>query len=329
MLSVSEADSHRRVRPRGVLLALLMACGLARDLPRRPPPTLASIAPAVQTPSPGTQSARDPVPVRQMARGPTRSGPSHATPPWSRWLQAANDGDPGAACRLAVLLDDCRRVHEVDAMVETQVSVAAAGTGESTREAGEIVRLQASVEAQRERCAGVPATLRQHDADFVLRAALAGHAPSMLRYLTDPPLAAPSPAERAAALASYRQYAPDFLEELLQRGSREALGLAFRIAQGEEFVAGAPVQPRDAAAAVRYGTALLYLYEDDPATRIGVDTALGETDTASAHRAQGEGQELARRFLAQAAVLAAPGGDPDGCTNGWPRAPRATTAAAH
>jgi hypothetical protein len=323
---VSEAVFPRNPVLRAAALALLVL-GLARDAGTPPAPTL-----------------RDaPLPIRiervPLALDRTRraheaapNAPMRAIAPaseWSQWLQAANDGDPGAACRLAAMLDDCRLEREVDAMVETQVLMAAAGASEVAQEAGQIASLQATVEAQRQRCAVLPAPLLSHDADFLLRAALAGHEPSMLRYIVDPPLALPSAVEREAALAMYRQHAPGFLDALLRRDSVDALALAFRIAQGEEFVAGAPVRARDAAAAARYGTALLRLREDDAATLIGVETALSEIDTASAHRAQSQGQALAQRLLQRDGAIAMRVPAADECASGWPGRERALSTAAY
>ena len=309
--------SHRRLGFRRAALALLVlaltrdsalsASRLRHELPASLP---ASVPASVAAPAPQTTTA---------TRAAGELPPVHAAE-WSGWLQAANDGDPVAACRFAAMLDDCRRAREVDAMVNTQLSMAAAGDADATRAALDIAVLQASVDALHARCAVLPDVLLQHDADFLLRAALAGHAPSMLRYLVDPPLSAPSAPEREAALAAYRGHAPSFLDALLQRAEPDALALAFRIAQGEEFVAGAPIRPRDPAAAVRYGSALLALREDDAATLIGVETALSQLDAARARHAQHKGRQLATHFLPrQAQLMDAPTETSwDECTRGWP-----------
>ncbi len=310
---------HRRLGFHRAALALLVLA-LTRDSA----PNAGRLRHELPAPMPVSVQAPVAAPATQAAPA-TRTANAGALQPvhaadWSRWLQAANDGDPVAACRFALLLDDCRRAREVEAMVNTQLSMAAAGDTDATGAARDIAVLQASVDALHARCAVLPDVLLQHDADFLLRAALAGHAPSMLRYLVDPPLSAPSAPEREAALAAYRRHARLFLDALLQRTEPDALALAFRIAQGEEFVAGAPIRPRDPAAAARYGSALLALREDDAATLIGVETALSQLDAARARHAQHEGRQLATRFLSrQAQLMDAPAETSwDECTRGWP-----------
>ena len=308
-------------------LALLTLFGASSDTPSAfSRETAMNVSPPIAV---RVERQRWAAPHPDIVIAATRARPLHVAngAEWSQWLQAANAGDPGAACRLALMLDDCRLVREVDGMVDTQVSMAAAGEIEPAHEARDIAALQASVESQRSRCAVLPSVLLQHDADFLLRAALAGHEPSMLRYLVDPPLAAPSAPERAAALETYRQHADGFLEALLRRASPDALALAFRIAQGEEFVAGHPIRARDAAAAARYATALLMLREDDAPTLIGLETALSQLDADSGRRAQLEGRRMAALFLiARPQVAAAPASDE--CATGWPGLNRAVTASA-
>lgn len=307
--------------------ALVLLPGLSRDAPVVP--RHASLNDLLLPMSVAMPRSR--FDLHSAAFGPSSSPQAPAPKPiptraeWSEWLNAANAGDPGAACRLALMLDDCRLARDVDEMVDTQLSMAVAEQGDSVRAAQDIAALQASVEATHARCAVLPDALTQHDGDFLLRAAIAGHEPSMLRYLADPPLAAASQAERAAALAAYRQNAGWLLDALLQRASPDALALAFRIAQGEEFVAGSPIRPRDPVAATRYGTALLTLRDDDVATLIGVETALSEIDAATAQQAETEGRRLAERFF-QRQRLAATVSAGDECASGWPGRDRAVTS---
>jgi hypothetical protein len=310
-------------------VALLLAITIAslragRSSPASALPSVASTrADPGARPSAAPAITRTATPSAPVAPPIAKARPASPTTPastWTRWLAEANAGDAVAACRLATLLDDCRIAADVEQMIRTQETIAASGATDAPHAVDEIAALESSVSAVRARCDELPEGLAARAWDLLLQGAIAGHEPSMLRFLIDPPLAGLDPDELTAARVAYRRHAEAFLAALLQRASPDALALAYRIAQGEEFVAGLPIRPRDPAAAVRYGSALLVLRDDDAATRTGVDTALALLDAARARRAQGEGEVLVLPFLRRLAD-AEPGVDEaDECARGWPGA---------
>lgn len=272
----------------------------------------AASPPAVPPASPPPRSDAAPRP------GPSAGGDA-ARPDWSLWLEAAHAGDAIAACRLAALLDDCRLAREVERMIETELSIAASQRDESAEDLHGIAALEAGVDPLRARCAALPDALHAQAWQHLLQAAVAGHEASILRFVLDPPLDALSGSGRDAAIEAYRRNADLFLASLLQRTSPDALVLAFRSAQGEEFLAGVPARMPDPEAVVRWGSALLVLYGDDPAIQIGVDAALARLDARTAAKAQADGQRLVLPFLQrQRDATASPAGPGDECRQGWP-----------
>lgn len=276
--------------------------------------------PAAEAPPPARTTL---LPQAQETVAPGQDA-SPGTPPiqrtdWSLWLDAANDGDAVAACRLSALLDDCRLAGEVERMIDTQVSMAASQGADSPESMREIAALEVELDPLRTRCAVLPDALHAQNWTHLMRSAIAGHEPSMLRFLLDPPIERLHGVDQEAAIAAYRANASLFLSALLQRASPEALAVAYRIAQGEEFLPGIAVRPRDAEAAVRWGSALLIFREDDPATLTGVESALAQLDPAVGTRAQAEAKRLVLPFLdRQRALESTPNPDSDECRRGWP-----------
>ena len=131
-------------------------------------------------------------------------------------LAQDTDADPITACQLAVLLEDCRLSRDVDAMIETEVSMA---QREGRSPAAEIVRLDDVAAGSRAACGAAPPELQAHEWEFLHRAALAGHEASMYRFVTDLPLAGLPRSEHERALAAWRRDAPAVLAALVQRRS--------------------------------------------------------------------------------------------------------------
>jgi TPR repeat protein len=305
-------------------LALICACCIALVLGSAPAPSPEHVnraAPTTMlaTPPPPTAS---PIPPRSSDRtiAPTRPAlpaAPDAAPRWFALITAADAGAADAACRLGLMLDDCRLVADVDAMIDTQIAMAAQGEVDPAQAEREIGALQASVEAQRAVCGALPADLPERAWRYLMHAAIAGHEPSMYRFVIDPPLPSARSAEFRAALRAWHANAPLLLGSLLQRGSPESVALAFRAAQGEVFLDGQALLPRDPATVVRLGTALIALREDDVASLLVVERALSELSRTAARRALYEGQRLTERLLQPAPALArADGGDE--CRAGWP-----------
>ena len=210
-------------------------------------------------------------------------------------------------------------------MIDTQVSIAASNQASISLAAREIAELEASLDPLRRRCSELPPALHAQNWTHLLQAAIAGHEPSMLRFLLDPPVERLQGIERDAAVRAYRDNATLFLAAMLQRASPDALALAYRVAQGEEFLPGVPIRARDPEAAVRYGTTLLALREDDPATLLGVESALAQLAASAASRAQSDGQRLVPTFLPRFDADTELAPVDDECRRGWPGESRDAT----
>ena len=320
-LAISQQQAGRRPwrwprRLRAAVACVLLAWPASRDaallpLPVEPPRRL-RFDPALR---PGVAAVRD-VTVPPVAAASDAHASATTLPRWATLLHAAQQDDPVAACRLAVLLDDCRMADDIGAMIETRISMAAR-SGDSLREAAaEIEALDASAEPLRASCGDAPPALVAQGWNFLLRAAIAGHEPSMYRFVTDPPLATESLDEARAALAAWRQHARVLLVGLLRRASPQALPLAYRAALGEVMVADLPLQPRDPAAVLRLGSALALLREDDANRNEELEMAALELPPAEQRRVRREGAQLARQFYEVRMPTAASGSDE--CAAGWP-----------
>lgn len=242
--------------------------------------------------------------------------PAPATNAWSTLLADAAADDPVAACRLAVLLEDCRLARDIEVMIETELSMAEREGRGPASVASEIVALEASAASARAACGAAPPALLAHEWNYLLRAALAGHEPSMYRFVTDLPVDAQWPDEAAAARVAWRRYAPEILSALVQRRSPESLVLAYRAAQGFAILGDQPLQRRDPRAAARLGAALAIVHEDDPALAVELAALARELDQVQLHRARSEGARLADGFLAATRDGLASGGEE--CDRGWP-----------
>jgi len=265
---------------------------------------------------------RLPRPVAPTVAEPAVSQyPIESTPGWLALLAQADGGDPHAACQLSVLLDDCRLAAEVGEMVETQISMAASEDTNVIANARDIALLETSIDPLHDACATVPADLVSQGWIYLLRAAIAGHEPSMFRFVTDLPVDPRQSGETSDAWSVYREHAALFIGLLLQRASPEALTLAFRAAQGAIFVGDRPIQTRDPAAVVRLGTALIELHEADPGSEENIAHALAELTDFESVRARAEGQRLADRFMQRrtsALPVALDSTLAEECSNGWP-----------
>lgn len=269
-------------------------------------------------------------------RGPVQSPPfatravtlpASADARWSALLatSAGDDDDAVAACRLAVLIDDCQLVRDVDAMIDTELSMAAREGRAADSVADEILRLDASAAPARESCGDAPPELLAHGWSFLLRAALAGHEPSMFRFVIDLPRDPSRPAEDAAALAAWHRHAPALLDRLVQRRSLQALPIAYRAAQGFPIAGDEVLQPRDPFVVMRLGSALALVLGDD--STLDVDLALLEHELPAAQRraARAQGERLADAFLQAGQAPLAPAFDEE-CAAGWPGMPAAWLA---
>lgn len=317
---------HTMVLIGATTLAIAAMLRGAVSTPHDAPLPMRDLLPIVWRPAapdiPFALDSRLPRPVAPTPAEPAVSEyPIGSTPDWLALLAQADAGDPHAACQLSVLLDDCRLAAEVGEMVETQISMAASEETNVIANARDIAVLETSIDPLRDACAAVPADLVTQGWIYLLRAAIAGHEPSMFRFVTDLPVDPRLSAETADAWSVYREHAAVFIGLLLQRASPEALTLAFHAAQGAIFVGDRPIQTRDPAAVVRLGTALIELREADPGSEENIAHALAELSAFESLRARAEGQRLADRFLQRrtpAPPMPLESALSDECSNGWP-----------
>jgi hypothetical protein len=298
---------------RALLAAWLAAWPAAWRAPAGPLPVAPPHAQRFDPDFPPLHAQLAPRPARRRMRGV----PMAPAPAWSTLLAQAADEDPVAACRLALLLDDCRLLRDVEAMSATRLSMALREGRAAGEAAAEIAALEFSADPLRTACGDAPAELVAHGWSFLLRAALAGHEASMYRFVTDPPLDPARPDEAAAALQAWRTHAAPLLGALLQRASPQALPLAYRAAQGVALVADQPLQPRDAFATLRYGAALARLNEDDSNLTVQLEGVEAELSPARRRQARAEGARLAVRFQVAAEASGGSAGREE-CASGWP-----------
>jgi hypothetical protein len=297
-------------RAGGLLLALVAAAL----------PTVAT-APGRAGGEDASVAAPPPFASTGLAHAPSAAAPdvrpmAGGTASWWPMRTRAESGEATAACELSLQIEDCALADDVEAMVDTHIAMAARSGVDAALAAREIGELQASVEGLRRHCANLPAEIRAQAWRYLLAAAVAGHEASMYRFLVDPPLPPGADPDHAVALAAWHANAPLLLGSLLQRGSPEAVALAFRAVQGEVFVGTRPLQARDPAAMVRLGTALVALREDDSTSQVVLERAATELPEATVARLRQEGRALAGRLLHRVEQPApAHRGE---CREGWP-----------
>ena len=309
---------HRTAASGRVLRAAVLGLLLGLPAPRPHAPLPLPVAPPLRhvfDPGLAPVVLRE-LPPRRAWRLAPQARPAAAAPAWQALLPAAQADDPVAACRLALLLDDCRLAADVAAMIDTQLSMAAQSGRAAQEAAAEIAALEASAEPLQRSCGDAPPALVGHGWSFLLRAAIAGHEPSMYRFVTDPPFDPAAPAEAQAALDAWQRHAGLLLGDLLRRASPHALRLAYRVAQGEALVGDRALQPRDPRAVLRLGTALAVVQEDDSARSVELAEVEAELSPAQTRQARTEGARLALHFL-QPREPTAPSGS-DECAAGWP-----------
>ena len=305
----------RRLRLPRLAVALACLCApslLDESLPSNAPLAVASIERArLPLASPEWHREDSPISFSRHAHARAPVTP-HA---WSSLLAAAATDDPVPACRLAVLLEDCRLARQVDVMIETELSMAEREGRRPESAATEILALEASGADAQAACGAAPPEFLAHEWSYLLRAALAGHEASMYRFVTDLPIDPAWPGESRAALAAWRRHAPEILDALLHRRSPESLMLAYRAAQGFAIY-GDERLPRDARAAARLGSALEIVHEDDPALAVELAALAHELAPVQHRQARKEGERLAEGFLV--AQREGPASTGEECDAGWP-----------
>jgi hypothetical protein len=299
-------------------LAVALVCGCVPSVSDDPPGSSLplDVAPIVRArfafASPGLDRAS---PLPAFSRS-VQAFPDTARHDWAALLAAAATDDPVPACRLAVLLEDCRLARHVDVMIDTELSMAEREGRGPESVATEIIALEASGAEAQAACGMAPSELLAHEWSYLLRAALAGHEASMYRFVTDLPIDPHWPDETAAALAAWRRHAPAILSALVHRRSPDSLMLAYRAAQGFAIFGDEPLQPRNARAAARLGRALEIVHEDDPALAVELAALAHELESAQHRQAREEGERLAEAFMLAAPGRPSSGGDE--CDAGWP-----------
>ncbi|AVP96689.1 hypothetical protein C7S18_05485 [Ahniella affigens] len=133
----------------------------------------------------------------------------------------AEQGDAGAACRLVMELEQCRELEDMRLTIER---------GRADQIIGQLAMIR-SLEARAERarfllnrCSGLADTHYRAAYDMTKRAAIAGHRPSLARYLSGG-VFSQDLGLSIDFLEDYRTEAPRILEASVQRGSLQALSM--------------------------------------------------------------------------------------------------------
>jgi hypothetical protein len=257
-----------------------------------------------------------------LAKAAGTDGPAPEEETWESLKARADRGDTNASCRLSLKLEGCRLAREarqrIAAEIEQLAAIGAADVDE------QIAMRLSNNEAERagyeSRCGQVPPGVVMQEWQYLLRAAQAGHEPSMYRFVTAPPIDDSRPLEYVEALQAYRQHASTFVDELLRRGSAEGIVAALLIAVGHPIVGQSPLRPRDPGRMVQLASALALLRNKPGILTSTLSNAAEELTPGDIERARAEGERLAPNFsfrFADTTVGVVVDRQPDSCDTDW------------
>ncbi|GAA3929631.1 hypothetical protein [Luteimonas lutimaris] len=137
----------------------------------------------------------------------------------------AAQGDPRAACRLAMELDHCNSLHESARVFERQASLRPQGmTQEDMRNHAALMERWAdSLDRLSPRCDGVPLASSQERMRYWRAAALGGHVPAMTHYAIGIGFVRADTLKNLAALEAYRREAETMARRAAAAGDPLAL----------------------------------------------------------------------------------------------------------
>ncbi len=217
---------------------------------------------------------------------------------WEDLKDRADAGDTDASCRLAQRLKGCREARELSARIEEALTHAA------LRDDVDAAAMIAQQEADRlssERSCGadIPGDVVLREWEYLLRAAQAGHAPSMYRFVLNPPVDQSRPLEYLDAMAAYNRFALSFIDRLLASGSAEGLVAALIIESGQPIIGMTSLGSGDPARRLQLAAALAIL-RDKPAILESARAAVADRlDTRAAQAAIAAGERMSPGYAFQ------------------------------
>lgn len=210
----------------------------------------------------------------------------------------ADAGDVSASCRLAFELNRCVQLPELRELSEHYIAQSAAskqGTPEDQADTEVAVRLENSLRSAESVCEGFHPDPGVKAWKYLLRAAKAGHVPSMVRYAVQPPLSEQRFADEAEGWAEYRKEAGPLLLRAAQNGNSAAAYYLFMAYYGVPMPGGAEIVKPSKVNALTYAIVVQGL-ADGPSTR-SIERAIGKLETTLSLDMQREAEVKARKLL--------------------------------
>lgn len=238
---------------------------------------------------------------------------------WEDLKDRADAGDTRASCKLAQKLKGCREARELSDRIEEALTHAA--LRDDTDAAAIIAQHEADRRSSERSCgADIPRDVVLREWEYLLRAAQAGHAPSMFRFVLNPPVDQSRPLEYLDAMAAYNRFALSFIDRLLANGSAEGLVAALIIESGQPIIGMTSLSSGDPARRLQLAAALAIL-RDKPAilesARASVSDQM-DTRTAQAAIAAGERMSVGYAFqFADTTVGVEVDESPASCDASW------------
>ena len=203
----------------------------------------------------------------------------------------ADAGDARANCRLALELNRCRQVAIALDAASDLVAAHRTDAAQNATTAAELV-------AMSERDAGICGHAPPEDPDnswrYLLRAAQAGHVPSILRFVIEPPLDEVDFVADMEGWEAYRRFAPELLRFAADSGDVRAIYHAYLLSMGVTAPGGTDTFPRGEIRAVVYGTAALPYLDDAGVRRVSMrlERIRASSDAETFASAVSEGRAL-------------------------------------
>jgi hypothetical protein len=232
-------------------------------------------------------------PSAQSAPGDVTGGEDQEH--WQELKDRADAGEVNASCKLAQRLQGCRRAAELRDSIDEALTLAAA---RNDLDSAEIIARQEidMVEADGRCGAVIPREVVLQEWKYLLKAAQAGHEPSMYQFVLNPPIDQARPLEYLDAIQAYDQYALTFVERLLASGSAEGLVAAVILESGTPIIGSTSLSSGDPVRRVELAAALAVL-RNKPAILDSTLASLGgQIDERVRHSAIASGQRRSASF---------------------------------
>jgi hypothetical protein len=217
---------------------------------------------------------------------------------WEDLKARADAGDTTASCKLAQRLKGCREARELSARIEEALTHAA--LRDDTDAAAIIAQYEADRLSYERSCGtGIPTNVVLREWEYLLRAAQAGHAPSMYRFVLNPPVDQSRPLEYLDAMEAYNRFALTLIDRLLASGSAEGLVAALIIESGQPIIGMTSLASGDPARRLQLAAALAIL-RDKPAILESARAAVADQlDTRAARAAIAAGERMSSGYAFQ------------------------------